>query len=85
MWEPRRLTTIWASTACYRGSFTFAFYLSVREQGLEGVVNEYRNYYYGILLKHGDTAYFAKYRGQIWLDENLERNQAQLVPNTGLL
>jgi hypothetical protein len=23
MWEPRRLTTLWASTACYRDSFTF--------------------------------------------------------------
>jgi hypothetical protein len=23
MWEPRRLTTLWASTVCYRGSFTF--------------------------------------------------------------
>jgi hypothetical protein len=23
MWEPRRLTTLWASTACYRHSFTF--------------------------------------------------------------
>jgi hypothetical protein len=22
-WEPRRLTTLWDSTACYRGSFTF--------------------------------------------------------------
>jgi hypothetical protein len=21
MWEPRRLTTLWASTACYRDSF----------------------------------------------------------------
>jgi hypothetical protein len=26
MWEPRRLTTLCASTACYRDSFTF-FYL----------------------------------------------------------
>jgi hypothetical protein len=25
MWEPRRLTTLWASTACYRDSFTFFF------------------------------------------------------------
>jgi hypothetical protein len=25
MWEPRRLTTPWASTACYRDSFTFIF------------------------------------------------------------
>jgi hypothetical protein len=23
MWEPRRLTTLWASTSCYRDSFTF--------------------------------------------------------------
>jgi hypothetical protein len=25
MWEPRRHTTIWAFTACYRDSFTFFF------------------------------------------------------------
>jgi hypothetical protein len=25
MWEPRRLTNLWASTACYRDSFTFIF------------------------------------------------------------
>jgi hypothetical protein len=25
MWEHRRLTTLWASTACYRDSFTFTF------------------------------------------------------------
>jgi hypothetical protein len=25
MWDPRRLTTLWASIACYRDSFTFAF------------------------------------------------------------
>jgi hypothetical protein len=25
MWEPRRLTTLWAFTACYRDSFTFLF------------------------------------------------------------
>jgi hypothetical protein len=23
MWEPRRLTTLWASMACYRDSFSF--------------------------------------------------------------
>jgi hypothetical protein len=23
VWEPRRLTTLWAFTACYRDSFTF--------------------------------------------------------------
>jgi hypothetical protein len=27
MWEPRRLTTLWASTARYRDSFTFFFRL----------------------------------------------------------
>jgi hypothetical protein len=24
MWEPQRLTTLWASTACYKDSFTFS-------------------------------------------------------------
>jgi hypothetical protein len=23
MWEPRRLTTLWTFTACYRNSYTF--------------------------------------------------------------
>jgi hypothetical protein len=27
MWEPRRLTILWASAACYRDSFTFLPYL----------------------------------------------------------
>jgi hypothetical protein len=27
MWEPRRLTTLWASTACYRDSFTFYLHI----------------------------------------------------------
>jgi hypothetical protein len=27
MWEPRRLTTLWTSTACHRVSFTLAFFL----------------------------------------------------------
>jgi hypothetical protein len=25
MWDPRRLTTLWASTACYRDSFTYCY------------------------------------------------------------
>jgi hypothetical protein len=30
MWEPRRLTTLWAFMACYMDSFTF--FLSIRLQ-----------------------------------------------------
>jgi hypothetical protein len=30
MWEPRRLTTLWASTACYRDSFFILLYLNLR-------------------------------------------------------
>jgi hypothetical protein len=29
MWEPRRLTTLWAFTACYRDSFIFFFTMVV--------------------------------------------------------
>jgi hypothetical protein len=28
MWEPRRLTTLWARMSCYRDSFTFSPHLS---------------------------------------------------------
>jgi hypothetical protein len=31
MWEPRRLTTLWASTVCYRDSFTDTFTLQVAQ------------------------------------------------------
>jgi hypothetical protein len=30
MWEPRRLTTLWAFTACYMDSFTFFFLLVLK-------------------------------------------------------
>jgi hypothetical protein len=30
MWEPQRLTTLWASTACYRDNFTFTTHYSMR-------------------------------------------------------
>jgi hypothetical protein len=29
MWEPRRLTTLWASTACYRDGFTFTLFFAL--------------------------------------------------------
>jgi hypothetical protein len=31
MWEPRRLTTLWASTSCYRDSFTLLLPFNVRQ------------------------------------------------------
>jgi hypothetical protein len=31
VWEPRRLTTLMASTACYRGSFTFSITWRLRK------------------------------------------------------
>jgi hypothetical protein len=30
MWEPRRLTSQWASTACYRDNFTFTYVVLLR-------------------------------------------------------
>jgi hypothetical protein len=33
IWEPRRLTTLWASTACYRDKFTFFPYAKKRKLG----------------------------------------------------
>jgi hypothetical protein len=33
MWEPRRLTTLWAFTACYRDSFTLPYWLKKQKIG----------------------------------------------------
>jgi hypothetical protein len=30
MWEPRRLTTLWASTTCFRDSFTYIYRIQYR-------------------------------------------------------
>jgi hypothetical protein len=36
MWKPRRLTTIWALTACYRDSFTFTIISVSRKNAVKG-------------------------------------------------
>jgi hypothetical protein len=35
MWEPRRLSTFWASMACYRDSFTFYHYSLVPQHKID--------------------------------------------------
>jgi hypothetical protein len=35
MWEPRRLTTLYASTTCYGDSFTFFYYVDEIRTSLE--------------------------------------------------
>jgi hypothetical protein len=47
MWEPRRLTTLWAFTACYRDSFTF--FLS--KEGFVAQSKYYLNVFLDRLLK----------------------------------
>jgi hypothetical protein len=39
VWEPRRLTTLWASTACYRDSFTFLLLLTVVKVNIRVMVS----------------------------------------------
>jgi hypothetical protein len=63
MWEPKRLTTLWASTACYTGSFPFFTFMKmegddrylVRETMSEFVWNHFQ----GISFK-GFKAAIAK-------------------------
>jgi hypothetical protein len=37
MWEPRRLTTLWAFTVCYRDSDTFLLYIAREVNAFDGV------------------------------------------------
>jgi hypothetical protein len=36
LWEPRRLTTLWASTTCYKDSFTFLPFISYLNASFQG-------------------------------------------------
>jgi hypothetical protein len=47
MWEPRRLTTLWASTACYRHSFTFYLY---KNPPLVSILSQMNPVYISILF-----------------------------------
>jgi hypothetical protein len=38
MWEPRRLTTLWAYTACYRDSFTIIFVFNSRPTSILALI-----------------------------------------------
>jgi hypothetical protein len=40
MWELRRLTTLWASTACYRDSFTLFTYGGIRKDVILAYIKE---------------------------------------------
>jgi hypothetical protein len=39
MWEPRRLTTLWAFTACYRDSFTILYLFTMNISCLAGRID----------------------------------------------
>jgi hypothetical protein len=45
MWEPRRLTTLWVSTACYRISLPFLPLLLCKKLDGEKTGNSNKNYY----------------------------------------
>jgi hypothetical protein len=54
MWEPRRLTALWASTACYRDTFT----LPIRNMRIQkyrcsraGAVTDYRLVDRGVVVR----------------------------------
>jgi hypothetical protein len=62
MWEHRRLTALWASTACYKDSFTvlpYISYLNVSFQGNYGILwaveVKVRPLYVYLLLRIVDT------------------------------
>jgi hypothetical protein len=42
MWEPRRLTTLWGSTAFHRGSFTFFLTETLENKGLRTCTSAWR-------------------------------------------
>jgi hypothetical protein len=57
MCEPRRLTTLWASTACYRYSFATFFTAYIRRRNRS------------LLFENINIVYCRKFGGFFWLSE----------------
>jgi hypothetical protein len=57
MWEPRRLTTLWASTACYRDSFTFF----TDYQLLINIITTPMQQFHKVIIPHGVKKFLATY------------------------
>jgi hypothetical protein len=45
MWEPRRLASLWVSTACYKNDFTFLPLINVAELTLDVLRNDSKETY----------------------------------------
>jgi hypothetical protein len=58
MWEPRRLTTLWAFTACYRDSFTL-FIITIFSH-LSGILGSYSGGYEEYCLLGYTAVYSAE-------------------------
>jgi hypothetical protein len=54
MWEPRRLTTLWASTACHRDSFTFTFLVVVVVDTFEDVFRSAVHFFRETMARDGN-------------------------------
>jgi hypothetical protein len=57
MWEPRRLATLWASTACYKDTFTFTFLAAVAAAAA-GVV---------VVVQMSELSELIRFSGIVWL------------------
>jgi hypothetical protein len=80
MWEPRRLTTLWASTACYRDSFTYLLH-GIFLQIFYEILRFKISYIHQFLARwsvskkiievcsrsHINTSYTALMRNSIWI------------------
>jgi hypothetical protein len=53
MWDPQRLTTLWASKACYRDSFTFLPFSSMTKHHAPCVLNLGGSWKWGSTLSSG--------------------------------
>jgi hypothetical protein len=64
MWESRRLTFLWASTACYKDSFTFLL-IQKRKKKLLRITNIFRPHPFGLQ--------------SYWITKNVYREAGRLL------
>jgi hypothetical protein len=77
MWDPQRLTTLWASTACYRDSFTF-FTLKIYDLAAKEMNA------YAMLCPDSTVQYLPRSRYWKWEDVTAHQTGALAAAKIGM-
>jgi hypothetical protein len=80
MWDPQRLTTLWAFTVCYRDSFTFTFTYRIKPYNPDILADHIFEYELVLAVNGEDTFCFAEETRDIFAPRSTPTFSRELSP-----